>query len=177
MSSYLEMEDHKHGMDMDKEPAREDEEDNRSLKLVWEGEDEEMLEEEVEEVLEDDVDEVLEKEVDDQGGDQQPVLPSLPGQLLLRRSERKPRATLLREEQEAYEAKLLVADDAQHGGEGWLEFSAENTPFIIPGTVFMGGLGMKVGEEQLEEIYSMFGKVEKVVVVVEKDGERRPNQA
>jgi hypothetical protein len=30
-------------MDMDKEPAREDEEDNRSLKLVWEGEDEEML--------------------------------------------------------------------------------------------------------------------------------------
>jgi hypothetical protein len=60
------------------------------------------------------------------------------------------------------------------------EFSAENTPVIIPGTVFMGGLGMKVGEEQLEEIYSMFGKVEKVekvVVVVEKDGERRPNQA
>jgi hypothetical protein len=41
----------------------------------------------------------------------------------------------------------------------------------------MGGLGMKVGAEQLEEIYSMFGKVEKVVVVVEKDGERRPNQA
>jgi hypothetical protein len=101
MSSYLKMEDHKHGVDMDKEPAREDEEDNRSLKLVWEGEDEEMLEEEVEEVLEDNVDEVLEKEVDDQGGDQQSVLPSLPGQLLLRRSERKPRATLLREEQKA----------------------------------------------------------------------------
>jgi hypothetical protein len=36
------------------------------------------------------VDEVLEKEVDDQGGDQQPVLPS------------------------------LVADDAKHGGEGWV---------------------------------------------------------
>ena len=34
---------------------------------------------------------------------------------------------------------------------------------------------MKVGEEQLGEIYSMFGKVEKVVV--EKDGERGPNQA
>ena len=109
------MEDHKHGMDIDKEHAREDEEDNRSLKLVWEGEDEEMLEEEVEEVQKEDVDEVLEKEVDDQGGDQQPVLPGPPGQLLLRRSERKPRATLLREEQEAYEAKLLVVDDAKHG--------------------------------------------------------------
>ena len=103
-----EMEAHEPGMDVDKEPTREEEEDNNSLKLVWEGEDEEMLEEEM--------DEVPEEEVDDQGGDQQPVLlPSPPGQLLLRRSERRSRATLLREEQEEYEAKLLVTDDARHG--------------------------------------------------------------
>ena len=44
-----------------------------------------------------------------------------------------------------------------------------NTPFIIPGTVFVGGLGREVGEEQLKEIFSMFGEVEKVVVVMEKD--------
>ena len=48
----------------------------------------------------------------------------------------------------------------------------KNTP-----AVYVGGLGREVGEEQLEEIFSMFGKVEKMVVVVEKDGERRPNQA
>ena len=46
----------------------------------------------------------------------------------------------------------------------------KNTPVIIPGTVFVGGLGREVGEEQLEEIFSMLGKVEKVVVVMEKDG-------
>ena len=44
-----------------------------------------------------------------------------------------------------------------------------NTPVIIPGTVFVGGLGREVGEEQLKEIFSMFGEVEKVVVVMEKD--------
>ena len=46
----------------------------------------------------------------------------------------------------------------------------KNTPVIIPGTVFVGGLAREVGEEQLEEIFSMLGKVEKVVVVMEKDG-------
>jgi RNA recognition motif-containing protein len=46
----------------------------------------------------------------------------------------------------------------------------KNTPVIIPGTVFVGGLQREVREEQLEEIFSMFGKVEKVAVVVEKDG-------
>ena len=45
-----------------------------------------------------------------------------------------------------------------------------NTPVIIPGTVFVGGLGKEVGEEQLKVIFSMFGEVEKVVVVMEKDG-------
>ena len=44
------------------------------------------------------------------------------------------------------------------------------TPVIIPCTVFVGGLGKEVGEEQLEEIFSVFGKVKKGVVVVEKDG-------
>ena len=37
----------------------------------------------------------------------------------------------------------------------------KNTPVIISGTVFVGGLVMEVGEEQLEEIFSMVGKVEK----------------
>ena len=46
----------------------------------------------------------------------------------------------------------------------------KNTPVIIPGTVFVGGLAREVGEEQLEQIFSMLGKVEKVVVVMEKDG-------
>ena len=40
-----------------------------------------------------------------------------------------------------------------------------NTPVTIPGTVILGGLGR---EEQLKEIFSMFGKLEKVVVVMEK---------
>ena len=32
-----------------------------------------------------------------------------------------------------------------------------NTALIIPGTVFVGGLGREVGEEQLKVIFSMFG--------------------
>ena len=44
----------------------------------------------------------------------------------------------------------------------------KNSHVIIPGTVFVGGLGMEMGEEQLEVIFSMLGKVKKVMV--ENDG-------
>ena len=45
----------------------------------------------------------------------------------------------------------------------------KNTPVIIPGCVFVGSLGREVGEDQLEEIFTIFGMVEKVVVVRKTD--------
>ena len=80
---------------------------------------------EVEEVVADELEED-EEGMEGEGAVQPPAListpalsilpaPTSPPILLLRRSERKSRETLLREEQEALEAKLLVADDAKHG--------------------------------------------------------------
>ena len=87
-------------MEVDKGTALEEEDNSNSLSLVLNGETDEMLEVVV---------------VDDHGGDQPTVHPSPPGPVGLRRSERKSRATLLKEEQEAYEAKLMVTEDAMHG--------------------------------------------------------------
>jgi hypothetical protein len=113
-----------HAMDVDKEPEvdkpLEEEEgeqlEDNNFQLVL-SEDEEVLVEDVGEMLEKVVEEVdeLEEDKEDEGGDQLPAPPSPPGQLPLRRSQRKSPATLLKEKQEAVEAKLLVTDDARHG--------------------------------------------------------------
>jgi histone-lysine N-methyltransferase SETD8 len=89
------------------------EEGDNDLNLVISEDEEEVLSDEVGEVLEDELEQDKEG-MEDEGGDQPPALPSPPG-LPLRRSERKSLATLLREKQEAVEAKILVTDDARHG--------------------------------------------------------------
>ena len=47
---------------------------------------------------------------------------------------------------------------------------AKSKPVIVPDTVFVGGLGVQVGEEQLEKVFSVFGQVKKVLVVMDIDG-------
>ena len=112
-AKLMEMEEQEHAMDVEPELDEQLEEGDNDLNLVISEDEEEVLSDEVGEVLEDELEQDKEG-MEDEGGDQPPALPSPPG-LPLRRSERKSLATLLREKQEAVEAKILVTDDARHG--------------------------------------------------------------